>query len=111
MTNSNEVTSITEKYTTPFAIWCFEKYGTGSSESALLNFWKKSDPDRKVRIVNEFKDVFGKYAEGSAFDNETIRREYQEHLAAEKDIASSFFTGMKSVAEYHAKLLINKEKC
>ena len=110
MTNSNEVSSITEIYTTPFALWCFEKYGTGSSESALLEFWRKSDPSRQVRIVSAFKDIFSKYAEGSNFDNPTIRREYKEHLARQKDIASSFLTGMQSLAVSHAKLLINKEK-
>jgi hypothetical protein len=76
MTESTPI-PITNKYTSDYALYLFDRFGTGSSEQACLAFYRASDPQRKVKIVNSFPELFSRYAEGGIFDSPETREDYE----------------------------------
>ena len=102
----SEVTSITSKYTSRFALYLFNRFGTGSSEQACLDFYHKSDPHRRIKIVNTFSEIFSKYKEGGQFDTQQTRKDFQKHI--EEDLA--FLPTIQEEARKYAMELIKKSE-
>ena len=55
---------ITNKYTSDYALYLFDRFGTGSSEQACLAFYRASE-------------LFSRYAEGGIFDSPETREDYE----------------------------------
>ena len=101
-----KVTSITSKYTSRFALYLFNRFGTGSSEQACLDFYHKSDPHRRIKIVTTFSEIFSKYKEGGQFDSQETRKDFQKHV--EKDLA--FLPTIQEEARKYAMELIKRSE-
>ena len=104
--SQSEVTTITSKYTSRFALYLFNRFGTGSSEQACLDFYHKSDPHRRIKIVTTFSEIFSKYKEGGQFDSHETRKDFQKHV--EKDLA--FLPTIQEEARKYAMELIKKSE-
>ena len=102
----SEVTSITSKYTSRYALYLFNRFGTGSSEQACLKFYHASDPHRRIKIVTTFSEIFSKYKEGGQFDTKQTRKDFKDHL--EKELA--FLPDLQDTAMKYAMQLIKKSE-
>ena len=102
----SEVTSITSKYTSRFALYLFNRFGTGSSEQACLDFYYKSDPHRRIKIVSTFSEIFSKYKEGGQFDTKQTRKDFKDYLQKELD----FLPDLQHTAMKYAMELIKKSE-
>ena len=101
-----KVTSITSKYTSRFALYLFNRFGTGSSEQACLDFYHKSDPHRRIKIVTTFSEIFSKYKEGGQFDTKQTRKDFKDYLQKELD----FLPDLQHTAMKYAMELIKKSE-
>ena len=102
----SKVTTITSKYTSRFALYLYERFGTGASEQACLKFYYASDANRRIKIVNTFSEIFSKYKEGGQFDTQETRKDFQNHI--EKDLA--FLPTIQEEARKYAMELIKKSE-
>tara|TARA_R100000781_G_scaffold103794_2_gene67462 strand:- start:1560 stop:1886 length:327 start_codon:yes stop_codon:yes gene_type:complete len=102
----SEVTSITSKYTSRYALYLFNRFGTGSSEQACLKFYHASDPHRRIKIVTTFSEIFSKYKEGGQFDTKQTRKDFKDYLEKELD----FLPDLQDTAMKYAMQLIKKSE-
>ena len=102
----SEVTSITSKYTSRYALYLFKRFGTGSSEQACLKFYYASDPHRRIKIVTTFSEIFSKYKEGGQFDTKQTKEDFKNYL--EKELA--FLPDLQHTAMKYAMQLIKKSE-
>ena len=102
----SEVTSITSKYTSRYALYLFNRFGTGSSEQACLKFYHASDPHRRIKIVTTFSEIFSKYKEGGQFDTKQTRKDFKNYLEKELD----FLPDLQHTAMKYAMQLIKKSE-